>query len=203
MRLKISKADVVSLSPINSPMRKIDFVTTVLKGNHQIGAVFPSSRFLVKKMLRPVDFENSNTILELGPGNGPVTKEILRQMKSDAELFIFETNREFYEFISGIADARKIVFHESAEKISITLKHHGFFRQADTVISSIPLALLPSAVSKKIVQEVFDILKPGGIFVQFQYSLKSRRMLRGIFKEVKLDFTPVNIPPAFVYICRK
>ena len=43
---------------------------------------------------------------------------------------------------------------------------------------------------------------PGGIFLQYQYWLTQKDELRRWFTDVKVGFTLVNIPPAFVYECR-
>ncbi len=75
--------------------------------------------------------------------------------------------------------------------------------QADAIISSLPLMAFPTPTVRKIIAEVKKSLKPGGIYVQFQYGLKSKKLLDKHFDDVSIDFTPLNIPPAFVYRCRK
>ena len=55
-----------------------------------VGAVAPSSKFLMKKRLKSVDFSKAKVIVELGPGTGVFTKGILDKMTDDAKLFSFE-----------------------------------------------------------------------------------------------------------------
>jgi phospholipid N-methyltransferase len=54
-----------------------------------------------------------------------------------------------------------------------------------------------------ILREVYQSLAPGGRFVTFQYSLQLKQELKRMYKKVDVSFTPLNIPPAFVYTCIK
>ena len=73
----------------------------------------------------------------------------------------------------------------------------------DVVISSLPLANFPFALKRDILQQCYDALKPSGLFIQFQYSLIDYKLLKKKFSSVERKFTPLNIPPAFIYVCRK
>ena len=59
--------------------KKRSFITQFLKESKMVGSVRPSSRFLMEKMLQNIDFENSKIIVELGPGTGVFTYEILKK----------------------------------------------------------------------------------------------------------------------------
>ena len=79
---------------------KRHFFKTYLKERKQIGSLMPSSRFLVKKMCRKIDFSTATNIIELGPGTGVFTKEILNMARKDAKIFVFELNEDFFELLS-------------------------------------------------------------------------------------------------------
>ena len=175
----------------------VGFLTEYLRKPFVIGAVAPSSRFLAAKMLKPVDFKNARTIVELGAGTGVFTKRILTRMRKDAQLHVFEIHPPFVEKLSRIKDKRMNLVPQRAEQLA---KHVA---QADAIISSLPLMAFPTPTVRKIIAEVKKSLKPGGIYVQFQYGLKSKKLLARHFDDVSIDFTPLNIPPAFVYRCRK
>ena len=161
-----------------------------------VGAVVPSSRFLVAKMVKPIDFSKAKNIVELGAGTGVVTKEILRQMRKDAKLTVFEIHPPFVEQLQQLNDRRMDILSTPAEQLATHVQG------ADAIISSLPLIAFPKKTVLKILGAVKKSLKPTGTFVQFQYAPKSRRLLKEHFSEVSLDFTPLNIPPAFVYRCR-
>ena len=185
-------------------MKKIDFVGEVLKKGTTIGAILPSSKSLVRKMLSPVNFRNAKIIVELGPGSGMITKEIIRKKNPSAKLLLFEVNAEFYQYLQTIADGQKEIqiFNRSAELLPETLQEEGI-GCVDYVISSVPLVVLPKRVSEKIIESAYHSLCEEGLYIQYQYSLTSRRKLKSIFKDVQVDFTIINVPPAFIYICKR
>ncbi len=168
-----------------------------------VGAMSPSSRFLAEKMLKNIDFKKANTLVELGPGTGVFTKRLLEKMNPDAKLLVFELNDAFHEQLKNeIQDERMILIHDSAEFIQRYLQEQNLLF-TDYVISSLPLANFPSKLKKSILDASFQSLKNQGKYIQFQYSLNSKKVLEETFQRVHLDFTPFNFPPAFVYTCIK
>jgi len=165
------------------------------------GSVTPSSRYLVNAMVAPIDYGKARCIVELGAGNGCITRALLRRMRPDTELFAFETNRSLCEILERIEDERLHVINDSAEHIGRHIKTGGY-RKADYIVSGLPLVSLPRNIGNSIVDEVQRNLKKEGAYVQFQYSLASKNDFRCRFGEVDIRFIPLNIPPAFVYTCR-
>ncbi len=153
-------------------------------------------------MLAPVDFEKAKVIVEFGPGTGIITETLLKKMRSDARLVVFEINKEFMQHLSLIKDDRMVLLNESAEKLREELQKLSI-DSVDYIISSIPLAVIPAKIENHILHESNESLRKDGQFIQFQYSLSSQRKLKKLFADVEVDFTPLNIPPAFVYICTK
>ena len=182
-------------------MAKKNFLTQFIKNKREVGAIAPSSRFLVRKMLRPINFAKAKVVVELGAGNGKITLEILKKLAPDAILFVFETNKVFYTILEKIKDPRLRLVNDSAEFIGKYLNELDLKEKVDCVISSLPFSLIPNPVMHNILNEVRFNLKSEGVFVQYQYSLGAYAKIKSIFKEVKLDFTPFNAPPAFVYKC--
>jgi len=180
-------------------MDKILFIREFFKNWREVGSITPSSPFLVNKMLKRVDFENAKIIVELGPGSGCVTKKILKKMRPDAKLYVFETNKDFCFKLKQIKDAKLIVCNESALNLSKRLGD----RVVDYIISGIPLATLQSKNKNSLLAEGYRVLTPRGYYIQFQYSLESYKDLNSVYDKVSLGFTPLNIPPAFVYSCLK
>ncbi|MFD1550987.1 hypothetical protein DNU06_04700 [Putridiphycobacter roseus] len=179
------------------------FLKTFFKERKQVGAVAPSSRFLVKKMCDRIDFKNANIIIELGPGTGVFTKEILKRAKADAKIFVFELNEDFYQILkTKLDDPRLILVNESAEKLGVTLAEHHI-KSADAVISSLPLTVIPEPIKTNIVKAAYEVLKQDGRYVQYQYSLSAKKLLESFFGKLNLRFSLINIPPAFIYIGTK
>lgn len=180
-------------------MDKINFFKGFLKNWKEVGSIIPSSRFLAKKMLEPVDFEKAEVIVEIGPGLGCFTEKILQMMDKEAKLIIFEINPDFCQKLRKNKDSRLTVFNVSALDMSYHLKEVT----ADYVISGIPLSTLTDESRWILLKAIKNILKEGGVYIQFQYSLGAYKKLKLIFNKVALKFTLFNAPPAFVYQCVK
>ena len=54
--------------------KQSNFLGEFIKERKTVGAIAPSSKFLMKKMIAPIDFQKADVIVELGPGNGVFTK---------------------------------------------------------------------------------------------------------------------------------
>lgn len=179
---------------------KRNFLKQFWKDRQMVGAISPSTRFLGEKMLENIDFEHVTSIVELGPGTGVFTDIIIERLRPDAKLWVFELNETFHNSLDKrINDDRVHVIHDSAEFIS---KYTGE-EPVDAIVSSLPLMVFPEELRKKVVKESFDTLKKTGKYVQFQYSLQSKKLLESTFKKVNVRFTIKNFPPAFVYTCTK
>jgi len=178
------------------------FLKEFFKEKKTVGALAPSSKFLMRRMLKDIDFSKAKVIVELGPGNGVFTKGILDRMAPDAILFSFELNENFCNYIrKTIKDDRLVLLNQSAEHIGAALKEYNFHK-TDYIISSLPLAVIPKEVKENVLIACTKYLDPDGLYVQFQYSLNAKKLLKETFKQVDIKFAPVNIPPAFVYTCK-
>ena len=71
------------------------FSRNFLKHPRMLGSVIPSSRFLVNRLLRQVDWSRARTIVEYGPGVGTITSHLLRRLGPDGRLVAIDTNRDF------------------------------------------------------------------------------------------------------------
>ncbi len=181
-------------------MSKI-FLQSFLKNPRQTGSIVPSSVFLVKKLTDPVDYEKSKILVEFGAGNGVVTKTILRKMRDDAILVCIEIEEKLCrEIKKKIKDPRLKLICGGAGDLGDFLRELKI-EQVDYIISELPLVSLPAEMVENILISAKKYLKPDGKYIQMQYSLLGLKKLKRHFSEVKISFTPLNIPPSFVYIC--
>ncbi|HYG49295.1 MAG TPA: rRNA adenine N-6-methyltransferase family protein [Flavobacteriales bacterium] len=182
--------------------KKTTFLKEFFKEKKVVGAIAPSSKILVKTMLGKLDVENAKIIVEYGPGTGPFTIEVLRRMAPDAKLLVFETQESFCEILRDKipADPRLEIINDSAEKVGEYLHKFGF-DHADIIISSLPFTVIPNPAKTNILNNTVKFLNRKGIFTQYQYSLNAHKLLKARFKNVKVKFSPFNLPPAFVYTC--
>lgn len=181
--------------------RRAAFFRAFLQKGNKNGSLTPSSIFLCRKMISTIDFSHARCIVELGPGEGAITHEIIKKMGSQTQLFLFEMNKEFVEEFLQFEDPRIHVIADSAEYIGKYLKQYGIDK-VDYIISSLPLTLFPKELKEKILDESQRVLRTKGVFMQYLYSTLVAKLLKSKFKRVKMAYVPLNFPPAFVFTCQ-
>lgn len=182
---------------------RIEFLRESLRNLRLTGSVSPSSRFLCRAIINKIDPLNANTVVELGPGDGVITRFILERLRPNARLVIFEINPVFVEKIrSTFSDARMTIVHDSAENMGAHFKELGI-TEVDYFISGIPFVMLQDNLTESITQMCKAWLRVGGKFVQFHYSPLLLRLYRRVFGNLSVEIVPLNIPPAIVVSCEK
>jgi phospholipid N-methyltransferase len=181
----------------------IKFFKEAIKTLKTSGTVMPSSSFLAKKMLQNIYFASADIIVELGPGNGAITKFILRKLHPTATLICFEINDNFHKTLTKIKHSQLIVLKVSAENLKEELHKLGV-SEVNYIISSLPLTIIPEKITDVILTQSYQVLKPNGTFTQYQYSLSNLKKLKLFFRNsISLKFEFLNFPPAFIYLCKK
>lgn len=167
-----------------------------------VGAISPSSKFLMKKMLENINFKTARVIIEFGPGTGVFTRELVKRMNPECKLIIFELNNLFFLKLSEEFKGNPSVLlqNDSAENISDILNLYSL-NGVDAIISSLPLANFPKDLIHSILSKSVAKLNKEGKFIQFQYSLSAKKHIQRHFNTIQINFTPLNLPPAFIYTC--
>jgi phospholipid N-methyltransferase len=177
------------------------FARNFFKYPSMLGSVVPSSRFLVKDMMAKVNWERARVLVELGPGVGTITREILKRMQPDAVLVVIELNEEFVEYLGGtIHDPRVRMIHGSAAHVRAILAEQGL-APADYVISGLPYRNMTEAQRREILDESRLALRAEGSMLLFQYTRTLLPYLESSFSSVKQNFQPLNILPALIFHC--
>lgn len=164
----------------------------------EYGAISPSSPFLARQMVKSVLWPDVKLAVELGAGSGVITKEALKKLSPNAMLVVFEINPRSYHKLSSIKDSRLIVINDRAENMDKYLNGE----KADCIISGVPIGALSVREFDLFASAVKRNLKTNSQFVQFQYFLTSYFRVQREFPEIAISFVPINLPPAFVYVCR-
>jgi phospholipid N-methyltransferase len=177
------------------------FARNFVKHPRMLGSVIPSSRFLIERLLKGVDWERAKVVVEYGPGVGTFTREILRRLAPDATLVVLETNPEFVRFLRDtVRDPRLHVVHDSAAEVGRALRERGL-GAADYVISGIPFSTLPAEVREAVLGATRAALHPRGAFLVYQFSSRVLPDLRRIFSGVRRSYEPRNVLPAHLFFC--
>ena len=178
------------------------FFRNFFRHPRMLGSIIPSSRFLIKQLLQPIDWDRARVIVEYGPGVGGITAEVLRRMRPEAHLIAIEMNPEFVSFLRRtLVDERIHVVEGSAADVKEIMQRFGLSK-ADYIISGIPLGSMPQAVREPILRNTRDALAAGGSFLVFQFTTRVLPDLNRFFRYVKRKFEPLNILPAHLFFCQ-
>jgi phospholipid N-methyltransferase len=177
------------------------FAKNFFRHPKMLGSLIPSSRFLIGRLLKQMDWDQARVIVEYGPGVGSFTGEILRLMRDDAILIAVETNPEFVAFLQrSFPDPRLFVVHGSAADVENMLADRGL-SHADYVISGIPLSTIGDEAREEILVTTHRVLHPEGALLVYQFSPKALPDLKRIYSRVTRSFEPLNVLPAQVFVC--
>lgn len=185
-------------------MQLITFLNEFIKHPKHTGAIAPSSKILAKQMVDIIDFNRAKCIVELGPSTGAFTKEIMKRKKQETVLLLIEINEVFFkELKRRFKDEQNvIVVHGSAENIKKYMEEFNI-EYIDYVLSGLPFTSLPEEVSKRILNNVMEAIHENGEFITFQYSLVKKGFIQHFFPEITLKKVWLNVPPAYVFSCKK
>lgn len=165
-----------------------------------VGSVLPSSRYLVKSMVAGIDWSRVKTVAELGAGTGVITQAIDQSRHPDSRFLSFECDSNMRHALQG--QYPTVSFHDNAFALRSALKAknlEGF----DCVISGLPLFNFPEQERSTLLTEIHELLNPGGVFVAFQYTRVLKPFLVSMYDQMETCFVLANLPPAFVYVCKK
>lgn len=172
------------------------FFRGFLKNPRMVGSIIPSSKVVIEKMLKPVDWANTKLFVEYGPGVGTFSRAILSKLGPDATYIAIDTNPDFVEYLRHtIVDPRFVIIEGSAADVQEIVAANGH-ASADYVLSGLPFSTLPPGVGDAIAVATQKVIRPGGAFLVYQFNPKVRNFFARYFDRVDYRFEPINIPPA-------
>lgn len=184
-------------------MQMLKFLKEYIKHPRNTGAIAASTLQLAKGMVNGIDFNKANCIVEIGPGTGSFTREIMKRKDPSTFLLLIEINEVFYAVLQKryLHDPSVKVINGSAEHIEAYLRASNIDKM-DYCVSGLPFASLPAKVSANILKNVMELLKPGGEFITFQYSLVKLSFIKEYFSQIAVEKVWLNLPPAYVLSCK-
>jgi len=167
------------------------------------GAVSPSGKALARMMARYVDPTQPGMVLEIGPGTGPVTEALLERGVAPERLVLIEFNPGFADLLERRFPGVTVV-RGDAYAAHETLKG----RLAEPLIAtvcSLPLLTKPVRQRVNLLEQCFEMSRPGAPFIQFTYGLAPPipREAIGLTTAAGSPRVWMNLPPARVWIYRR
>jgi phosphatidylethanolamine/phosphatidyl-N-methylethanolamine N-methyltransferase len=198
-----------------------DFIRESRRHFRDTGALLPSSRFVARALVSELrKWHPPSRILEVGPGTGSVTAQILRHLLPGDRLDLVEVNRHFIEMLEWrFAEEGKFWRHrDQAKLIHAAVENLPGEASYDFIISGLPLNNFSVAQVREIYRVYNRLLKPGGTLTYYEYvfirQLKTpfsdRRERRRLYRigrvvgeyirtyQVRRQRVFINMPPAVV-----
>lgn len=182
----------------------LQFVVEFMKQPKEIGAIAPSSIYLARKMTPEKFFRDAKVVVELGAGMGHFTKEIVQKKPHGCKIIVFETNPLFSDGLAEQYRSREdvLVLLETAENLPMILRGLGI-EQVDLIVSGLPFSSFEMEKTSTILNGVREVLNAQGTFLAFQYSKYRKKIFEQVFESVTYERELRNLPPAYVFECRK
>lgn len=196
-----------------------EFTLGVLENYVTTAAVAPSSRYLAQAMLEPLPLARARVVVELGAGTGVMTQALLAQLPRDATLLAFEINPRFQQFLRRkFNDPRLALIDASAATVGEELQRRGI-AHVDAALSSLGITYMSFKKRHAIMDGLTSFFSEQTVFTQFHYvhgllpwyQVEDGRLqrfdavdlLRQYFRTIERRFVWLNVPPAFVFACRR
>lgn len=180
--------------------QRLRFFRSFLANPRQVGAVLPTSRWAVRDMLGMANLPQARLVAEIGAGTGAYTGEILQRLPPEARFLAFEIDPDLAAVLSeSFDDPRLETINDSAANIEEYLDGD----KVDVIVSAVPFTSLPEDAKESVFRAAARALGPEGVMVQIQYSTVLQGELTRRFASVRRRLSPLNVPPAFLYACRK
>ncbi len=186
----------------SSSMDTFTYLKAFIKDKN-VASVTPTSGVCVKRLCSKINFDQTDLIVEYGPGTGVFSNFLLKNMKNDARLILIERNKDFGSILQRkLHDPRVIVVNDSAENVLETLRACKE-SQADYIISGIPFIMIKDEMKQKILYNTHRALKYGGKFLVYQTCFQTDSHLKvhleKYFPSVVTKYEVRNIPPMRLY----
>jgi phosphatidylethanolamine/phosphatidyl-N-methylethanolamine N-methyltransferase len=180
------------------------FLSGILAKPRHTGAIAPSSRFLAQRIIQDANLGPLDTVIEIGPGTGALTRPILEQLKDPTQYFGVEINAGFVKHLRAKMPAASIHQGSAEDLASVYAAHRAELDRmsrgqvaqgaeaapavefapsqacARRIIASLPWTILPVELQKSILAAAATTLTPDGTFTTFIYA-----HARGLFPSAR------------------
>ncbi|CAH1191125.1 methyltransferase domain-containing protein [Paenibacillus sp. JJ-223] len=176
------------------------FLQGFLKNPKRVGSLFPNQRFLAKKIIREIPWNNIKSIAELGAGTGAITRLFTGRLQGNVNVFLFERDKKMRENLRDTYPQFKL--HSNASYLSKKLIQESI-NHLDCIICGLPFFNFSKNMRENIIHQMVHSLKPGGILIVYQNTLHMKKKWAEHLVIDKIIFEPFNLAPAFIFVCHK
>ncbi len=187
-----------------NPAKPLKHLLYFFKDLKQVGAVAPSSKFLAKDLVARFKKELADgncsplNILEIGPGTGPLTKQIVKYLRPQDNLDVVEIHKKFFQIVKTRYRQSNIqAHHTDILQFQPNCKY-------DFIFSSLPYENMPAEVSQEIWKKKLSLCSEEACISYFKY-VKFRNFKSDFEEKIVKKYGQnkkvvlLNLPPAKVY----
>ncbi len=175
----------------------LTFILNFLFHPRQNASLIPSSVLASKAMLEGINFSSVTSVVELGPGTGAFTKEVLKRCRPNTKILLIEVEESYIKILQEQFGDKVIIERASAHFMdAMLLKHH--IEKVDLLISSLPFSL-PENIREELFASIKKHTDSGTIFRFFTYTPSLMKRIYKNFSIREVSFVLRNIPPLWVY----
>jgi phosphatidylethanolamine/phosphatidyl-N-methylethanolamine N-methyltransferase len=190
------------------------------------GAIAPSSPLLGRAITHPLSLRSLRPIqvLEVGPGTGAFTRQIMKHLRSGDRLEIYELNPRFCEHLRQNLPWEGFRSKEIHCRLyNADVRDIGRDLQYDYIVCGLPFNNFEPELVSEILAVLIDRLATNGVFSYFEYNLshefkskflKSKdrqrmlrvgKIVRSFIEQHQFGYRQVwlNLPPARARYCHK
>ena len=194
-------SDTIRVSGERRPAtNKALFFRRWLRNPLQMGSIIPSSPALCRRIASAIEAGPDDYVLELGAGTGVITRALLASGVPPHRLVVVEIVPEMAEFLRESLPGVNVICGDAFDLPAVLPERMR--GRIGTAICGIPLVLLPLERQQAFVDGV-EAVAPGRGFLLYTYCATSPLPYRKLGLGAKrLAFTPLNFPPASVWLYR-
>lgn len=137
------------------------FVKELITHPTEVGAFTPCSKYTAQTIVEPIKKSTQKRlrILEIGPGTGVITHQIVGAMAPDATLDLVEINPTFCQLLrEQFTDQQNVTLYQ------MSILDFVPETQYDVVISALPLNAFEHSFVEQVLSKFKSLVKPGGSF---------------------------------------
>ncbi len=178
------------------------FWQQTLRNPLQVCSLFPSSPFVGRAMTEVLGQRIDSHVIELGPGTGAVTKQLLRNGVEPGKLTLIEIDAQLGGHLRRRFPDVDVVIAPAQNLAKLWKERNG--ENVGAIVSTLPMRLFSKKLIYLIMKNSLSVLDEGGMFVQFTYRQMSPVPPR-VVKALRLKawrYTRVwlNLPPAAIWV---
>ena len=174
------------------------FILRALRNPLRLGAVAPSSRHLGALLARHTAIDDDSPIIELGGGTGALTRALIKAGIDPARLYVIELDTALATYLKSALPQVNVI-HGNATELNQILPSE-IIGKVRRVVSGLPMINISEPIRRKILENCFQIMAPGGVYLQYTYSPRSSIDAKAYkLRKKRLGTTFLNFPPATVW----